>query len=117
MVFLSTIEIEFISAVACVAQSIWMIHVVQRLGIKQSKCIILCDNSSTIKPSKNLVMHGKSKHIHVQFHFLRELTNQGEVELVHYVTKDQLLDTKALKLEVFVKLRERLGICNIEGIN
>lgn len=64
-------------------------------------------------------MHGKSKHIHVRFHFLRELVNQGEVEFVHCGTKDQLANimTKALKLEVFMKLRERLGICNIEGIN
>ncbi|XP_050896137.1 secreted RxLR effector protein 161-like [Lathyrus oleraceus] len=76
VVSLSTTEAEFISAAACAAQRIWMMHVLERLGIKQSKCIILCDNSSTIKLSKNPVMHGKSKHIHVRFHFLRELTNQ-----------------------------------------
>jgi len=64
-------------------------------------------------------MHGKSKHIHVRFHFFRDLTNQGEVELVHCGTKDHLADimTKALKLEVFMKLRERLGMCSIEAIN
>lgn len=78
VVLLSTTKAEFISAAACVAQRIWMMHVLERLRIKQSKCIILCDNinNSTIKLSKNHVMHGKSKHIHVRFHFLRELTNQ-----------------------------------------
>lgn len=119
MVSLSTTEAEFISAAAGAAQSIWMMRVLERLEIKQSKCIILCDNSSTIKLSKNPVMHGKSKHIHVRFHFLRESTNQGEVKLVHCGTKDQLADimTKALNREVFVKLRERLGMCSIEEIN
>jgi len=92
VVSLSTTEAEFISAAACAAQSIWMIRILDRLGIKQNKCIIFCDNSSTIKLSKNPVMHGKSKHIHVRFHFLRDLTNQGEVELVHCGTKDQLAD-------------------------
>ena len=112
VVSLSTIEAEFITTAACAAQSIWMICILDRLGIKQNKCIIFCDNSSTITHSKNPV-------IHVRFHFLWELTNQGEVELVHCGTKDQLayIMTKALKLEVIVKLIERLGMCSIEGIN
>jgi len=119
VVSLSTTEAEFISAAACAAHSIWMRRVLENLGVKQEKCIILCDNSSTIKLSKNLVMHGKSKHIHVRFHFLRELANQGEVELIHCGTKDQLADimTKALTLEAYTKLRKRLGICSFEEIN
>ncbi|XP_050908121.1 uncharacterized mitochondrial protein AtMg00810 [Lathyrus oleraceus] len=108
VVSLSTTEAEFISVAACVAQSIWMMRILESLGVKQSKCIIFCDNSSTIKLSKNPVMHGKSKHIHVRFHFLRELANQGEIELVHCGTKNQLADimTKTLNREVFMKLRE-----------
>jgi hypothetical protein len=45
--------------------------------------IIYCDNSSTIKLSKNPVMHGRSKHIDVRFHFLRALTRDGVVTLMH----------------------------------
>jgi hypothetical protein len=58
-------------------------------------------------------MHGRSKHIDVKFHFLRDLTREGTVELVHYSTQEQLSDimTKPLKLEVFLKLRDRLGMC------
>lgn len=37
--------------------------------------MLYCDNSSAIKLSKNLVLHGKSKHIHVRYHFLRDLVN------------------------------------------
>ena len=67
----------------------------------------MCDNSSTIKLSKNPVMQGWSKHIDVRFHFLRDLTKDGEVELAHYKTQDQLADlmTKPLKLDAFQKLR------------
>lgn len=34
VVSLSTTEAEFISAAACAAQSIWMMHVLENLGIK-----------------------------------------------------------------------------------
>jgi hypothetical protein len=61
-------------------------------------------------------MHGRCKHIDVRFHFLRDLTKDGVVELIHCRTKDQLADilTKPLKLDAFCKLREGLGMidCN-----
>ena len=41
---------------------------------------MLCDISSTIKLSKNPIMHGRSKHIDVRFH-LRDLTRDGIIEL------------------------------------
>lgn len=80
--------------------------------------MIFCDNSSTIKLSKNLVLHGCSKHIHIKFHFLRDLT-KGVVKLVHCQSQDQIADilTKPLKVEVFVKLRGLLGICSSSMIN
>lgn len=116
---LSTNEAEFISAAACAVQSIWMLRVLEKLGVKQNKYIICCDNSSTIMLSKNLVLHGKSKHIHVGFHFLRKLANKGEVDLIYCGIKDQLVYvmTKALKLEIYTKLRERLRMYNFDGVN
>ncbi|RVW20262.1 Retrovirus-related Pol polyprotein from transposon TNT 1-94 [Vitis vinifera] len=71
---------------------------------------MMCDNSSTIKLSKNPVMHGRSKHIDVRFHFLRDLTKEEVVKLVHCGTNDQVADilTKPLKFEVFLKLCKKL---------
>ena len=51
--------------------------------VQKRSTIVMCDNSSTIKLSKNPVMHGRSKHIAVRFHFLRELANDGIIELLH----------------------------------
>ena len=78
-----------------------------KLGQNQGKStIIRCDNFSAIKLLKNPVMHGRSKHIDVRFHFLRELTKAGTMELVHCGTQEQLADvmTKPLKLDVFLNL-------------
>lgn len=111
VVTLSTTEAEFVAAAFCACQCVWMRRILEEFGLGQAKSTtILCDNSSTIKLSKNPVLHGRSKHIDVRFHFLRDLTKEGVIQLVHCRTEDQVADifTKPLRLEVFVKLRESL---------
>ena len=72
---------------------------------------------STIKLAKNPVMHGRSKHIDVRFHFLRELCKEGVIELKYCTTRDQVADimTKALKMDTFEKLRNLMGICVVSN--
>ena len=120
VVALSTTETEFMAATSCAYQGVWMRRVLEKLGHSQGKCTtMLCDNSSTIKLSKNLVMHGRSKHIDVRFHFLRDLTRDGVVELKHCVTQEQVADimTKSLKLDVLLKLHESMGVCVVPRVN
>lgn len=73
----------------------------------------------SVELSKNPVLHGRSKHIDVRFHFLRELTKDGVVKLVHCHTQEQIADimTKPLKLDVFVKLRSLMGVYSFPGVN
>lgn len=120
VVTLSTTEAEFIAAAACACQSIWMRKILATLGFEGNKCTdILCDNSSTIKLSKNPVIHGRSKHIDVRFHFLRDLTMEGTVKLEFCGSKHQLADimTKPLTFETFARLRELLGVRSRPNIN
>ncbi|KAJ0871528.1 putative RNA-directed DNA polymerase [Helianthus annuus] len=75
-----------------------------------------CDNSSTIKLSKNPVMHHRTKHmIDVRFHYLRDLVNDEEVKLAYCPTKDQLVDamTKPGKLKTFERLRRMMGVVDL----
>lgn len=120
IVTLSTTEAEFVAAASCACQCVWMRRVLEKIGLSQSKCtVIMCDNSSTIKLSKNLVLHGRSKHIDVRFHFLRDLTKEEAVKLVHCGTSNQVADimTKPLKLDVFLKLRDQLGVREVPNLN
>lgn len=90
-----------------------MRRILEKLGHVQDGCnTMMCDNSSTIKLSKNPIMNGHSKHIDVRFYFLHDLVREGVVELVHCGTQDQVADlmTKPLKLDAFVKLRKLLGV-------
>ena len=59
VVSLSTIEAEFIVATSCACQAVWMRRILEKLSHTQGNyTIVFCDNSSTIKLSKNPVMHG-----------------------------------------------------------
>jgi hypothetical protein len=118
VVSLSTTEAEFIAAAYCACQVMWMRRVLDRLNCKQvTPTVIYCDNMSTIKLAKNPVMHGRSKHIDVRFHFLRELCREGVIELKHCNTRDQVVDimTKALKMDTFEKLRNLMGVCLVSN--
>ena len=120
VVTLSTTEAEFIAAASCACQGVWLRRILEKLGHAQGVCTtIYYDNSFAIKLSRNPVLHGRSKHIDMRFHFLHELTIDGIVELVHCSTQEQVLDimTKPLKLEVFLKLRDKLGMCVMSGVN
>lgn len=81
--------------------------------------MVYCDNISAIKLSKNPVMHGRSKHIDVRFHFLRDLVKNGVVELIQCSIREQLVDilTKPLKLDTFLKMRGLLGVCECPSLN
>ena len=61
---------------------------------------------------KNPVMHSKTKHIPIKYHFLREHVLEKIVNLEHIGTKDQVADifTKPIPKETFEYLRQKLGI-------
>lgn len=84
VVTLSTTEAEFITAVTSACQAIWLRRILEELHFQEHEpTVIYCDNSSAIKLSKNLILHGRSKHIDVRYHFLRDLTNEGIIDLVY----------------------------------
>ena len=74
--------------------------------------VIYCDNASAINISKNLVMHTKTKHIAIKYHFLRELVQDKEVRLKYVNTKEQIVDifTNPLPKDEFWYLRSKLGV-------
>lgn len=78
IVTLSTTEAEYVAAATCACQAIWMRRILKEIGHEQDEEMVLfCDNTSTIKLSQNAVMHGKSKHIRVRYHFLSQRIDKG----------------------------------------
>ena len=77
---------------------------------------IKCDNTSAISISKNHVLHSKTKHIPIKYHFLREQVAQKLVKLEYIPTKEQTIDifTKPLAKEPFEYLRDKLGVVSAD---
>ena len=74
--------------------------------------VMLCDSTSAINISKNPVMHSKTKHIAIKYHFVRELVQDKEIKLEYAHTKEHIADifTKPLHKDAFLYLRGKLGV-------
>ena len=49
---------------------------------------IYCDNTSAISLNKNPMMHSKTKHIPIKYHFLREQVAEQNIILEYINTKE-----------------------------
>ena len=56
-------------------------RVARWLGVEQDLLKINCDSMSAIYLAKNQVYHVRTKHIDVGFHFVREILEEGDIEL------------------------------------
>jgi hypothetical protein len=109
---LSTAEAEYIAADHYCVQLLWMRQTLRDYGYKLSKVPLLCDNESAIRMADNPVEHGHTKHIDIQYHFLRDHQQRGDIKIAYVNTKNQLVDifTKPLDEKTFSKLRNEVNI-------
>ncbi|CAL8077649.1 unnamed protein product [Prunus armeniaca] len=118
-VALSTAEAEYISAAEATTQAIWLRFVLSDFGEEQAEPTqLLCDNTSTIAISKNLVHHHKTRHINRRFHFIRDALQDGEIDMLYYKTEEQIVGifTKALARDQFEFLRKALGVVSAQHL-
>jgi hypothetical protein len=68
---------------------------------------IFCDNESAIKLAKNPMFHWRTKHFDVKVHFVRELQNKEQVNIIHVKSEHKSADifTKPFPGPRFVTLR------------
>ncbi|WVZ76572.1 hypothetical protein U9M48_024537 [Paspalum notatum var. saurae] len=78
---------------------------------------LLVDSTSAISVAKNPVLHSRTKHIDVRFHFLRDHYEKGHIDLIHVVSANQLANifTKALEFDAFTHLRGELGVKGVDN--
>ena len=115
-VSISTTEAEYVAAGSCCAQILWMRNQLADYDLQLSKVPIYCDSTSAIAIANNPVLHSKTKHIEIRYHFIRDHVMNGEVELHFIPTEFQLADifTKPLDESRFNMLISELGMLNIE---
>ncbi|GJX46681.1 hypothetical protein Tco_0271871 [Tanacetum coccineum] len=94
------------SVVGCCANILWMKSQLTDYDIIYEKVPIFCDNTSAIAISNNLVLHTRTKHIDIRYHFIRDHILKGDIELHFIPTQYQLADifTKPLDEPTFKRL-------------
>ena len=71
-----------------------------------------CDNLSAIVMSNNPVFHARTKHIEVDYHFVRERVASKKLHICHIPTSDQVADifTNPLSVARFHYLQLQLNV-------
>lgn len=83
--------------------------------------LIWCDNLSAIALASNPVFHAWTKHVEVDYHFIREKVLSKQVLIKHIGTLAQIPDnfTKALSVDRFLFLKSKLMVVdtpiNLQG--
>ena len=116
VVALSSCEAEYMAAGTAACQGVWLSRLLGDLiGRAPAKFKLLVDNKSAIALCKNPVHHDRSKHIDTKFHFIRDCIEEGQIDVDHVRTEEQLADilTKALGYVRFNKLRRLLGVVKV----
>ncbi|KAH9292456.1 hypothetical protein KI387_042361 [Taxus chinensis] len=92
---------------------LWLRQILGEFGFSQeSPSILWCDNQSAIHIARNPVEHQRTKHIEIHMHFIRQLIQDGVVQMEFVPTADQLADifTKPLASPRYLELRDKLGV-------
>ena len=113
IVALSSTESEYIAATEGAKESTYFRSLIDDLSVLQyGPTPLLCDNESTIKQAINVDSKHRSRHIGQRVHFLRQLCNQGLLDISYIPTTDQCADlfTKCLPRPAHERLRAKIGV-------
>ncbi|KAK6160246.1 hypothetical protein DH2020_003627 [Rehmannia glutinosa] len=108
----STAEAEYIAAGSCCAQVLWMRQQLRDYDVEEKEIPIMCDKTSAIAITQNPVLHSRTKHIDVRYHFIRDHVEKKDITLEYISTDKQLADifTKPLCESRFEELNHELGL-------
>ena len=108
----STAKAEYVAAAISCTNIVWIKHLLK--GMKEEiiePVTLYCDNTSAINISRNPVMHAKTKHIAIKYHYVRELVEDKQVKMEYINSKVKIDDifSKPLPKDSFEYLRGKLG--------
>ncbi|KAG7599393.1 Zinc finger CCHC-type [Arabidopsis suecica] len=118
-VAMSSCEAEFMGGTEAAKQAIWLQDILSEItGNVCEKVMIKIDNRSAIALTRNPVFHGRSKHIHRRYHFIRECVENGLIEVEHVPGNEQRADilTKALGRIKFKEIRDLIGVQDLKNV-
>ena len=109
----SSAEAEYRSLAITTAEVAWIVQLLRDLRLPlPSPPKILCDNKSALFMAFNPVTRSRSKHIAIDYHFLRELIANGSVKVAFTSSHLQLVDsfTKGVSKPQFLLFHNKLHV-------
>ena len=98
-------------------QGVWLARLMEELlGKEGVPPLLLVDNKATISLIKNPILHDRSKHIEIRFHYIQECADHGLIRVDYIRTEEQLGDifTKSLAVIKFEELRSQIWVQEIK---
>jgi len=98
-------------------EAIWLRNIINDLnipGVHIGKVPLYIDNKAAKDIAENPLIHNRTKHIDVRYHFIREKVQDGSIQAMKVASKNNLADlfTKTLPAPIFNDLVTRLGLRN-----
>ena len=115
---LSTCEAEYVTAATATCQVVWLRRLLDELtGVEAHPPALMVNNQPALALVKNPVLHDRSRHINVKFHFLRDCVDEGQIVIEFVATGRQLTDvlTKPLGRLRLTELKEMIGMEGYKG--
>ncbi|KAH9697593.1 Integrase catalytic domain-containing protein [Citrus sinensis] len=112
IVALSTTEVKYMAVTQACKEAIWIQWLLEELGHQQGKLFVFCDSQSALHIARNPAFYSRTKHIGVQYHFVREVVEDGSVDLQKIHTNENLADvlTKPINADKFIWSRSSCGL-------
>jgi hypothetical protein len=92
---------------------IWVEALLGELGVRlKNKPCLWCDNLGATYLSANPAFHARTKHIEIDFHFVRERVANNLLAIRFISSKDQVADgfTKALPVKKLEEFKRNLNL-------
>ena len=112
----SSTESEYKALANATTEIIWVQSMLRELGVKHTKVPCLwCDNLGATYLSANPVFHARTKHVEIDFHFVRERVAQKQLDIRFVHSKDHLADgfTKPLPTRSFEDFKHNLNLMKL----
>eukprot|EP00253_Pinus_taeda_P002168 PITA_02168 len=114
-VALSSTEAKYRGAVKAPCEAVWLRCMLVDMHVSQTgPTPLFCHNQGVLKLAKNPVFHERTKHVENHCHYIRQLVEDGSVQLRYVPTTEQPTNifTKPLGPDKFVKFRGSIGVVN-----
>ena len=109
----SSAEAEYRALASTAAELTWITYLYREIGIPLAQPPqLLSDNLSALHMTINPVFHARSKHIELDYHFIREKVADGALVTKFVPSSLQIADvfTRALSKAMFRNFRYKLGV-------